>query len=104
MSEQKIETILEHIKEALGEHQQYFDITEDEILVDDVDTFSMTVGVQPRKMKVEDSEVIGEKQLLQFDIHEDGNCILIVGEDTEWNITFGNIYCQLYWGAATKAV
>ena len=63
----------------------------------------MLVGIQPRKIELEGCEVTGEKQFLQFDIDEDGNCQLIVGECVEYDITFGSIYAQLYWGAATKA-
>ncbi len=57
---------------------------------------------EPKKIEIEDGEVIGQKQTLQFDFTDDEEPVLIVGEDTENEITESSIYAALYWGEVVK--
>ena len=98
--------VMSLIKEALGGHEKYFDITFGEFLVEEEYFQAMTIGIKPRKIDVEDGEAVGEKQLIQFDVErvgdEDYEYNLVIGEDTQLDITFGNIYSVLYWCEAVK--
>ena len=100
----KTERILIAIKEALGIHQEYFDITEGDVLENDEQLFSMTVGIKPKEIDIPDGKITGIQQYLEFNINDDGEMSLIISEFHEVNISAGNIYAALYWGEATKAI
>ena len=97
----KAEKILKSVKDALGGDVKYFDIEKSEVLVEEENYYSMTVQISPKKDVLAPYNCIikGENHILQFDTFDD-EVNLMVGEDAdnELNVTYGNIYAQLYWG------
>lgn len=100
MMSDKYNSILTAINDALGVHKKYFNIGIIETLVDDGDLFSVLVEISPKAdIEMEDAYVCCAPALLQFDVAE-GEPVLILGEDDECSITFGQIYASLFWSAA----
>ncbi len=96
--------ILEAIKEAMGDHVEYFVISLDEVLVIEDDYCSYTFCFAPKESSNAEIIVTGGKHSLRFDIDEDGCIDLILGEDTQTAVTKENIYMQLYWHEVTEAI
>lgn len=94
---------IRHIKNALGAHIHSFEIRLDEVLNEDEDSYSCTFSFEPKQVEGREYKVTGEKHSLEFCVY-DGDPCLIVGEDTDVEISFGNIYAQLYWLEATEAL
>ena len=99
----KRDIVLSAIKQAMGRHVNYFEIMDDETLEDSEDIYSITVFFNPKKIEIEDGKVCSEGQTLIFQISDDEDPVLIIGEDTEQEITAANIYASLYWGEVVKA-
>jgi len=101
MNVEKEKNILKAVNDALGKDIKYFDVEKSETLVEEENYYSMTVQISPKKdvLAPYDCIIKGEKHILQFDAFDD-EINLMVGEDGdhELNITYGNIYAQLYWG------
>lgn len=97
MSQELIAGAIQKIKEALGEHAGYFEIKPDEVTLTDEDgVFSFLVKMTPESFDSDEGVVVCKPQLLQID-YVDGEYNIIVGEDHELEITFGNIYSVLFW-------
>jgi len=93
-----IKELLECLKSALGADANYFNIELSEVLVDDDELFSMTVLIEPKKNAFSTLryKVYVRKSYLEVCII-DNNKVLMIGEDIEVEISYGNIYAQLFW-------
>ncbi len=107
MSEEKVKLIIKVVSDALGEHVKLFDIKKSEILNEEENYFSMTVCISPKKdiNLLDDNVVTGGDCFLQFDVDND-EINLMTGEDCDYglDVTFGNIYSQLYWCEAVQVI
>jgi hypothetical protein len=104
MSEALIKDMLKSIRDELGGHANYFDISHHETLADDADYLSVLIEFKPKQRELPDDMVIcGSPQYLEF-VHEfDGPYFdLIIGEDTAIPPSKENIYSALYWGETIK--
>jgi hypothetical protein len=107
MSEEKVKAIIKVVSDALGEDVKYFDIEKSEVLDEEENYISATVCVSPKKDISLPSDHILKcgKCYLQID-HFDDEFNLMVGEDgdVELDVTYGNIYAQLFWDRAIHEI
>ena len=104
---EKTKQILNTVKDALGYHNEYFDIEEGEILIDEENDFSITFCFTPKDdLPIpSDHAIKAEKCYLQFDMRDD-EINLMTGEDgdIELGVTCGGIYSQLYWNEVMEEI
>lgn len=107
MNSEKEKAIIKVVSDALAADIKYFDVEKSEVLVEEENYFSMTVCISPKKdIQIPSDHVVkGDKSYLQID-HFDNEYNLMVGEDGdhELNVSYGNIYAQLYWNAVVHEI
>jgi len=99
------EALVKYVKDVMSGHEKYFNIEFSEVLVDDDDQYSATIGIEPKKdFQVEDGQVVGSKQYIELSVDDTGLIQMVIGEGDEFDMSFALIYSQLYWGEAIRPV
>lgn len=105
---QLVERMLGKVMECLcgsGLGPDHFDVEDGGILDDDEDRLSILVDVTPKPIETDDGLITPSTTTLQVDMDKDsGEVMLITGEDTEWDLTYGNLYAAMYWSNCGEPV
>lgn len=105
---QLVERLLGKVMECLcgnGLQPSHFDVEDGGILDDNEDRLYMLVEITPKPIETDDGLINPSKTVLQVAIDkEDGETLLITGEDTEWDLTYGNLYAAMYWNNCGEPV
>lgn len=105
MKNELISQILDEINSCLGESSKHFVIEHSETYDESEDDISISVSFTPRAdIVIEDGKVDGRTQSIQFNNSKDESPVMIIGEDTEVDITAKDIYACLYWGEVCKPI
>ena len=105
MENEKIDLVINHVRSVLGNHEKYFSVQADEILVNEDDYFSMTVKIEPRK-ELNNAECIvkGSVQIMEMVVDDCSGIMMIAGEDNETELTLASFYQFMYWCEAAESV
>ncbi len=104
--------LLELVKTAIMSctAEDSFTVAEVDVLVDDENVRSVLVLVQFNPFDCDEGRIIPESVTLQFDRQRDVGpspgqdyCVMITGEESEWEITPGNVYAALYFNSLNLA-
>ena len=107
MSAEKENKILNVVKAALGGDIGFFNVEKSEVLSEEDNYLSMTVCISPKPDAFNRADMQvkpdAEKCYVQIDTFDD-EFNLMVGEDGdhELDVTYGNIYAQLYWNEVIR--
>lgn len=103
MKEKLTKQILDEIISCLGERAKHFIIEHDETYDQTDDEISISVSFTPRAdIEIEDGKIEGKTQSIQFNNSNDESPVMILGEDTEVDISAKDIFACLYWGEVCK--
>lgn len=98
---QRVEGMLRKVVECLcggGLGPDHFDVEDGGILDDNEERLYMLVEIVPRPFETDDGLITPHKTTVEVAMEKDnGETLLITGEDTEWDLTYGNLYAVMYW-------
>lgn len=100
LQDEKLRQLITSALLESGCDESRFTLHEESELCDEDDYRSLLVGIQFKPFEYDDGRIIPTCFNQQFDLDKlTGEWTMIVGEDTPWPITYGNLFANMYFHA-----